>query len=129
MRCPYIPFKTLETYLNISHDIPLNMSAANMEGNIMDLDSRGGKPIPYSRLWNYKINTEDGCIKEIVIIKDNIPYSTFHAKTNSINVRASMTYIYELAAGISAEIPENEISSFLSLINNITYDLSKHLRI
>jgi hypothetical protein len=110
------------------------MSAANMEGNIMALDSRGGKPIPYSSsscgTWKYKINNENGYIKELVILKDDIPYSTFHAKTeNDIvsNIRSVMKFLYDLASCISEELLSDEIASFLFIINNITYDLSKYL--
>ena len=105
-----------------------------MEGNAPKLSGflSAGKPIMaqrmiYDTVWDYKIESDKGCLVSLSLIKDNQPYSTFHDKTGSdgaTKVRNAMLWLFELLSGLSQELPKDEIVDLLSTVHRITWDLT-----
>lgn len=92
----------------------------------------GGKPILRTVLWSHKIvsSSANGCVRSLCVLREGRPYWTFYAKKGEVGcdiVRSVMRELFELAAGLSADLETYEIVWFLSMIRAAADDLSKHV--
>jgi hypothetical protein len=107
--------------------------SAMWEGNSIPDEylSRGGKPIPQTRVWSYQVETINGRLFKLILIQSNNPYWTYCAKKENDNVttvRNAMSAFFDLVSGISTDLPTSQLVEFLLVIRNITNDLTKMIQ-
>lgn len=77
--------------------------------------------------WSYIICKDNGCLRTLSLLRHNVPYSTFNAKSGSDGitiVRNCTKYVFDIAIGLVEDLPVNEVAELLSIIHDITYELS-----
>jgi hypothetical protein len=102
------------------------------EGNPMSVNGfmMGSKPIPipifqpYDTVWSYHISRGDtNDLAELKILKEGQPYWIFCARERG-DVRDAMEALFDLLSSMSKDLPVNEVANVLSMVSEITYDLT-----
>ena len=90
----------------------------------------GSKPIPipicqpYDTVWSYRISRGDtNDLSELKILKEGQPYWIFCARERG-DVRDAMEALFDLLSSMSKDLPVNEVANVLSMVSEITYDLT-----
>lgn len=100
------------------------------EGNSIPNEylSRGGKPIPVTRIWSYQIESDNGRLFKLTLIQNNISYWTYCAKEKGDGatiIRNAMSAFLDVASGILNELPTSQLVEFMLTISRITTDLTR----
>lgn len=103
------------------------------EGNPPPLSGfmMAGKPILCTpqppRTWSHTIVVKEGILQSLTVTKKNVPYWTYHAsKVPEDATRNAMVHLFDLASGVSKELPDTEVKEFLIMIREVSLDLLKN---
>lgn len=100
-----------------------------LEGNRMPSSAflSGGKPIPTAACWwSYKLEISD--VVRLHILREGKPYSTHQARGQVVDVRATMKYVFDLAACIADDLTHvSEVNGFLCMIRDLSDKLRDHI--
>lgn len=104
--------------------------SAMYEGNPAPLSGfmMAGKPTLCStqpiRTWSHTLVAEKGVLQSLTILKNDTPYWIYHAsKAPEDATRNAMVHLFDLASGISKELPAQEVKEFLVMIREVSFEL------
>lgn len=85
----------------------------------------------HAPVWTHDIiKADNGCMQGLCVFRDGRPCMTFHAtrgRTGVSIVRKGMQHLFDMATDVSTELPQTELGDFLTMVHNVTRDLTSYI--